>query len=84
MQGYDVVTHDDEKVVGLDWEKYVRVDQAYFRPTEVEELCGDASKAHGALGWEPATKFRELVRIMLQADLVEAGIGDRLATPAEA
>ena len=61
-------------LVDLDWEKYVRVDEAYFRPTEVDELCGDASKARDVLGWEPATKFRDLVRIMLQADLAEAGL----------
>jgi len=70
-------------LVGLDWEKYVRVDQAYFRPTEVDELCGDASKARASLGWEPATKFRDLVRIMLEADLAEAGVRDRLVAPSE-
>ncbi len=70
-------------MVGLDWEEYVRVDQAYFRPTEVDELCGDASKARASLGWEPATRFRDLVRIMLEADLAEAGVRDRLAAPSE-
>ncbi|MEX1156012.1 MAG: GDP-mannose 4,6-dehydratase [Chloroflexota bacterium] len=70
-------------LIGLDWEKYVRVDQAYFRPTEVDELCGDASKARASLGWEPATKFRDLVRIMLEADLAEAGVRDRLVAPSE-
>ncbi len=68
-------------LVGLDWEKYVRVDQAYFRPTEVDELCGDASKALEALGWEPATKFRDLVRIMLEHDLREAGVGAEMTSP---
>jgi GDPmannose 4,6-dehydratase len=66
-------------LVGLDWERYVRVDQAYFRPTEVDELLGDASKARVVLGWEPATKFRDLVGIMLEHDLREAGVGDPLA-----
>ncbi|HET7828693.1 MAG TPA: GDP-mannose 4,6-dehydratase [Candidatus Limnocylindrales bacterium] len=60
--------------VGLDWESYVRIDPAYFRPTEVDELCGDASKARQRLGWTPRTTFRELVLIMLAADLREAGV----------
>jgi len=70
-------------LVGLDWEKYVRVDRAYFRPTEVDELCGDASKAREVLGWESSTRFPELVRIMLDADLAEAGIGDAAAAAPE-
>jgi len=67
-------------LVGLDWEAYVRVDQAYFRPTEVDELCGDATKARTVLRWQPTVRFHELVRIMLEADLKEAGIGDVLAS----
>ncbi len=61
-------------LVGLDWEHHVRVDERYFRPTEVDELCGDASKAERVLGWRPTVRFEELVRIMLEADLREAGI----------
>ena len=61
-------------LVGLDWERHVRVDQSYFRPTEVDELCGDASKAERILGWRPATRFHELVQIMLEADLRDAGL----------
>jgi GDPmannose 4,6-dehydratase len=61
-------------LVGLDWEAYVRVDERYFRPTEVDELCGDASKAAKALGWRPATTFDGLVRLMLEADLRDAGL----------
>ena len=61
-------------LVGLDWERHVRVDERYFRPTEVDELCGDASKAERVLGWRPATRFHELVAIMLEADLREAGL----------
>ena len=61
-------------LVGLDWERYVRVDEHYFRPTEVDELCGDASKARQVLGWRPRVRFAELVRIMLDADLVAAGL----------
>jgi GDPmannose 4,6-dehydratase len=61
-------------LVGLDWEKHVRVDERYFRPTEVEELCGDASKAERVLGWRATTGFHDLVRIMLEGDLREAGL----------
>ena len=49
-------------LVGLDWEKHVRVDERYFRPTEVDELCGDASKAERVLGWRATTGFHDLVR----------------------
>ena len=61
-------------LVGLDWEDHVAIDPRYFRPTEVEELCGDATKAREVLGWQPTTTFPELVRIMLAADLREAGL----------
>ena len=54
---------------GLDWKDYVDIDPRYFRPTEVEFLQGDASKAKRKLNWEPKIKFRELVRIMVDADL---------------
>lgn len=54
--------------VGLDWKQYVEIDPRYFRPSEVEVLCGDASKAKEKLGWEPATSFPELVRIMVDSD----------------
>jgi GDPmannose 4,6-dehydratase len=60
---------------GLDWEKYVRVDESYFRPTEVDVLLGDASKAREKLGWEPQVKFEELVRLMVDADLAAEGVG---------
>jgi GDPmannose 4,6-dehydratase len=61
-------------LVGLDWQDYVEIDARYFRPTEVDELCGDASKAKQVLGWESTTPFGELVRIMLTADLAELGL----------
>ena len=61
-------------LVDLDWERFVRIDERYFRPTEVDELCGDASKAREKLGWEPKVRFDELVRIMLDHDLREAGV----------
>ena len=61
-------------LVGLDWNKHVRIDERYFRPTEVDELQGDASKARRVLGWAPTVTFEGLVRIMLEADLRDAGI----------
>ncbi len=53
----------------LDWKDYVEIDPRYFRPTEVEVLIGDASKAKRKFGWEPKVKFKELVKIMVDADL---------------
>lgn len=60
--------------VGLDWHEYVDVDARYFRPTEVDELCGDASRAREQLNWHPRTNFHDLVRIMLAHDLHDAGV----------
>ena len=59
---------------GLDWTEHVRIDPQYFRPSEVEDLVGDASKAKRLLGWEPKITFTELVRIMVDADFEEAGM----------
>jgi len=53
---------------GLDWKKYVEIDPAYFRPTEVDVLQGDASKAERAFGWKPKVRFHDLVRLMVDAD----------------
>jgi GDPmannose 4,6-dehydratase len=53
---------------GLDWKKYVEIDPAYFRPTEVDVLQGDARKAERAFGWKPKVKFHDLVRLMVDAD----------------
>ena len=61
-------------LVGLDWQKYVEVDQAYFRPTEVPDLRGDPSKAQAKLGWRPKIAFEELIREMLEHDLAAAGV----------
>ena len=55
--------------VGLDWKKYVEIDPRYFRPAEVELLIGDYSKARKKLGWEPKTKFADLARLMVDADV---------------
>ena len=59
---------------GLDWNKYVEIDPRYFRPAEVDLLIGDASKAKAKLGWVPKTNFKELVKIMVDADLKAAGV----------
>jgi GDPmannose 4,6-dehydratase len=53
------------------WEDYVKIDPRYFRPTEVEALCGDASSSH-AIGWKPKTSFESLVTEMMEADLLYA------------
>jgi len=56
---------------GLDWQDHVNYDKQYERPTEVDALIGDASKAHEILGWEAQTKADELARIMVDADLAK-------------
>ena len=55
--------------VGLDYQKYVDVDPRYYRPTEVDDLRGDASKARKVLGWKPSTTFAELIRLMMEEDV---------------
>jgi GDPmannose 4,6-dehydratase len=55
--------------VGLPWEKYVSVDPALLRRAEVDHLLGDATKAHKQLGWAPSVDFRQLVEMMVDADL---------------
>ena len=52
----------------LDWEKYVEIDPRYFRPSEVDELLGDPSKAARKLNWRPKVKFKELARMMVEHD----------------
>jgi GDPmannose 4,6-dehydratase len=54
---------------GLDWKKYVEIDPRYYRPAEVDLLIGDASKARRQLKWEPKTKFAELAKLMVDADI---------------
>jgi GDPmannose 4,6-dehydratase len=56
-------------LLGLDWTKHVQLDPRYLRPTEVDALQGDASKARATLGWQPEVTFRELVRRMVEHDL---------------
>ena len=53
----------------LDWQKYVKIDTKYYRPTEVDLLIGDAGKAKRDLGWEPKVRFAELANMMVDADL---------------
>ncbi|OPY21601.1 MAG: UDP-galactose-4-epimerase [Methanomethylovorans sp. PtaU1.Bin093] len=56
-------------IAGLDWKKYVVVDPKFVRPAEVQLLLGDPSKAKKVLGWEPKVHFKELVKMMVEADL---------------
>ena len=58
----------------LDWKEHVRIDQRYFRPTEVEVLVADPTKVRRELGWRPKITFKELVRIMVDADMKVAGL----------
>ncbi len=60
---------------GLDWKQHVVVDPKYFRPTEVDLLLGDASKAKRILGWEPTTRYEELVKLMVDADIASLKSG---------
>jgi GDPmannose 4,6-dehydratase len=59
--------------VGLDWQKYVRIDPALLRPAEVDHLIGDAAKAKAVLGWKPSITFEQLIGMMVDADLVRHG-----------
>jgi GDPmannose 4,6-dehydratase len=59
-------------LLDLDWQEFVEYDKRYERPTEVDLLIGDASKAKKQLDWEPKVRFKDLVRIMVEADLAEA------------
>jgi GDPmannose 4,6-dehydratase len=71
------VTHSVRELVELafrcagieDWERYVRADERFLRPAEVDELVADASKARRSLGWQPEATFEELIEEMVQADL---------------
>jgi GDPmannose 4,6-dehydratase len=65
-------------LVGLDWRQHVTSTSDLFRPSEVHSLKGDARKAARALGWTPTTRFRQLIGIMLNADLAALGISERV------
>jgi len=70
--------------VGIeDWSTYVEIDRFMMRPLEVEQLCGDPSKAKAVLGWEPKIKFKQLVRIMVEHDCRLLGLEDRLLPAGE-
>jgi GDPmannose 4,6-dehydratase len=68
--------------VGLDWEQHVKTDPEFLRPAEVDQLVGDPAKAKSDLGWEPRHSFRELVEMMVDADLerLAPAAAPRLAT----
>ncbi|HEV3480415.1 MAG TPA: GDP-mannose 4,6-dehydratase [Gaiellaceae bacterium] len=68
--------------VGLHWEQYVRSDPEFLRPAEVDQLVGDASKAREKLGWEPKHSFRDLVEMMVDADLGRLSAASSIASPA--
>ena len=87
-ESYSVRDFLDEtfQVLGLDWNAYVKIDPAYYRPAEVDFLHGDSSKARAQLGWKPTTSFKSLVKMMVDHDLalaeregvlVKAGFGER-------
>jgi GDPmannose 4,6-dehydratase len=63
----DLVQYSFE-LVGLDWKDYVRVDERFLRPLDVNYLQGDFSKAEKVLGWAPKTKFHNLVKIMIEEE----------------
>jgi GDPmannose 4,6-dehydratase len=63
--------------VGLDWQKYVHIDPAFVRPAEVDLLIGDYAKAKKKLGWEPKVRFKQLVEMMVDADLERVKAGQR-------
>lgn len=67
--------------LNLDWEKYVTLDERYLRPSEVDHLLGDASKAREKLGWNPTVSFEGLVRMMVDADLKLAEQEARVGAP---
>ena len=59
---------------GLDWREHVEIDPRYFRPTDVNDLRADASKARRVLEWTPRVGFHELVRLMVDADVEAIGL----------
>src|SRR5713101_4311278 len=62
------------RYAGLEWQKYVEIDPRYFRPAEVDFLVADTRKAKEELAWQPRITFKELVRIMVDADLEAEGL----------
>src|SRR5438067_1665547 len=78
-EDYVIATHETHSVqefcevafehVGLDWKEHVHIDPAFVRPAEVDMLIGDPAKARRNLGWQPTVSFRQLVKLMVDADL---------------
>jgi GDPmannose 4,6-dehydratase len=66
--------HEAFRYAGMDWQEYVEIDQRYFRPTEVDFLQADSSKAQKLLGWSPKVTYKELARIMVDADMEAMGL----------
>lgn len=66
------------ELAGLNWKRHVKLDSRYLRPTEVDELLGDATKAREKLGWKPKVKFEQLIKIMLNYDLKRVGVNKRI------
>jgi len=60
--------------VDLNWEKYVKIDPRYFRPTETEDLLADFNKIKKTLGWNPKIRFKDLIKIMVDADMRKVGL----------
>jgi len=60
--------------VDLDWKDYVKTDKKYFRPTEVESLLADASRARESLGWDPKINFNDLIMVMIDSDMRQLGV----------
>lgn len=65
-------------LAGLNWKRHVKFDPRYLRPTEVDLLQGDYSKAKKELGWKPKVKFEDLIKIMLNSDFKKAGVKKRV------
>jgi GDPmannose 4,6-dehydratase len=59
--------------VNLNWQDYVAVDEKFFRPSDIHQLVGDASKVRRELGWKPTVTFQNLVEMMVESDLRRIG-----------
>ncbi len=70
-------------LIGLDLEKVVKIDPRYYRPTEVDALLGDATKARQVLGWQPRVRFPDLVKMMLAADMRHEGLEPTFEVPTD-
>ncbi|MDO8618048.1 MAG: GDP-mannose 4,6-dehydratase [Candidatus Uhrbacteria bacterium] len=70
-------------LIGLDMDKVIKIDPRYFRPTEVDALLGDATKAQQILGWQPRVRFPDLVKMMLAADMRHEGLKPTFDVPAD-